>query len=282
MGTAAAVLLFVVPTPLTTRAEGVVSLPEYSRVRAGTDCFITDILVPSNSIVQTGEPLIRCEDPYLTAKVNVLEANLEEAQARYTAEPMQSRVQRDILREEVLSVAADLARERERITEFIVRSPNQGLFILPEADNLQGRFVTQGALLGYITGAADSTVVVVVGQSDIALVRERTKSIELRLAGNLNKIFTTAIERQVPAASDRLPSPVLGTSGGGTIPVAPDDPQKVQTLKKTFQFEFKLPLAKEQVKIGERAYALFDHGYEPIALQWYRSIRQLFLRQFHV
>jgi putative peptide zinc metalloprotease protein len=54
------------------------------------------------------------------------------------------------------------------------------------------------------------------------------------------------------------------------------------TLKKTFQFEFKLPLAKEQVKIGERVYALFDHGYEPIALQWYRSVRQLFLRQFHV
>ena len=282
MGTAAAVLLFVVPTPLTTRAEGVVSLPEYSRVRAGTDCFITDILVPSNSMVQTGDALIRCEDPYLMAKVNVLEANLEEAQARYTAEPLQSRMQRDILKEEMVSVTADLVRERERLSEFIIRSPNQGLFILPEADNLHGRFATQGALLGYIMGASDSTVVVVVNQSDIALVRERTKNVELRLAGNINKIYSTAIDRDVPAASDRLPSPVLGTAGGGTIPVAPEDPQKIQTLKKTFQFEFKLPLAKDQVKIGERAYALFDHGYEPIALQWYRSIRQLFLRQFHV
>jgi len=282
MGTAAAILLFVVPTPLTTRAQGVVSLPEYSRIRAGTDCFITDILVPSNSIVQTGDSLIRCEDPYLMAEVNVLEANLEEAQARYTAEPMQSRVQRDILKEELLSVTADVGRARERLTEFIMRSPNQGLFILPGSDNLPGRFVTQGALLGYIMGASDSTVVVVVSQSDIALVRERTKSVELRLAGNIKKIFATAVDRHVPAASDRLPSPVLGTAGGGTIPVAPDDPRKVQTLKKTFQFEFKLPLAKEQVKIGERVYALFDHGYEPIALQWYRSIRQLFLRQFHV
>lgn len=282
MASAAAVLLFIVPAPLTTRAEGVVSLPEYSRVRAGTDCFITEIIAPSTSMVQTGEPLIRCEDPYLSAEVSVLEANLAEAEARYKAEPMQSRVQRDILREEVQSVSADLSRVRERMGEFIMRSPSQGLFILPEADTIQGRFVSQGALLGYIMGAADSTVVVVVGQADIALVRERTKSVELRLAGNINRIYATPIDRHVPAAADRLPSPVLGTEGGGKIPVTPDDPQKIMTLKKTFQFEFKLPLAKEQVKIGERVYALFDHGYEPIALQWYRSIRQLFLRQFHV
>ncbi len=64
-----------------------------------------------------------------------------------------------------------------------VRSPNQGLFILPNGHNLPGRFAEQGALLGYIMGAADSTVVVVVSQSDIALVKEWTKGVELRLAG---------------------------------------------------------------------------------------------------
>ncbi len=280
--TAAAILLFAIPTPLKTRAEGVVSLPEQSRLRAGTDCFIKEIIIPDGTMVEEGDPLIRCEDPFLKAELKVLEANLEEAQARYNGEPMQSRVKREILRKEMGSVAVDLSRARERMAELVMHSPGSGLFILPQENSLTGRFVTQGALLGYIMGALKSTVVVVIDQTDITLVREKTRRVELRLAGSLDQIHITEIDRQVPAASDRLPSPVLGTPGGGSIPVNPEDPQGLQTLKKTFQFEFRLAIPKESIRVGERVYALFDHGYEPIALQLFRSVRQLFLSRFHV
>jgi len=278
----ALILLFVVPVPLRTSVQGVVSLPEYSRVRVGTDCFISEILVPDGTMVQSGDPLLRCEEPFLESEVRVLEANLKESEARYKAENLQSRVQRDILREKIISAKADLARTYERMDELIVVSPNQGLFVLPEAENLPGRFVKQGALLGYIMGASASTVVVVVSQSDIALVREHTTGVQLRLAGNLDKPFAASIDREIPAASDCLPSPVLGTTGGGCIPVDPADPKGIRTLTKTFQFEIKLPIDQTNSRIGERVYAMFEHGYEPIALQWYRSLRQLFLSRFHV
>ncbi|MCP4341532.1 MAG: PqqD family peptide modification chaperone, partial [Desulfobulbaceae bacterium] len=77
----AAILFLVVPIPLRTQVEGVVSLPEHSRVRVGTDCFIAEILAQNDTTVQSGDPLIRCEDPFLEAEVRVLEANLKEAQA---------------------------------------------------------------------------------------------------------------------------------------------------------------------------------------------------------
>ena len=120
------------------------------------------------------------------------------------------------------SASADLSRARERMDELLMSSPSSGLFILPEEDSLAGRFVTQGALLGYIMGVSDSMVVVVVDQSDISLVRENTRRVELRLAGSLSRLHTARIDRQIPAASDRLPSRVLGTAGGGAIPVNPD------------------------------------------------------------
>lgn len=281
-GALAAILLFAVPAPLRTRAEGVVSLPEHSRVRAGTDCFISEILVQDGTMVGSGDPLIRCEDPYIEAESRVLEADLAGARARHSAEPMQARVQREILKEEVTSVEAALTRVRERMDELIVHSPNRGRFVLPEAQNLIGRFVKQGELLGYIMGASEPTVIVVVNQADIALLRERTGKVELRLAGRLDVPLTAMIDREVPAASENLPSPVLGTTGGGSIPVDPADPEGLQTLKNTFQFEIKLPIGPEQVRIGERVYARLDHGSEPLALQWYRSLRQLFLRRFHV
>lgn len=282
MAIAAMILLFVVPVPLKTSAQGVVSLPEYSRVRVGTDCFVSEILVPDGTMVQSGTPLLRCEEPFLESEVRVLEANLKESEARYNAESLQSRVQRKILREEITSAKADLARANERKNELIVRSPNQGIFVLPGANNLPGRYVPQGTLLGYIMGASESVVVLVVGQSDIALIRERTTGVELRLVGDLDKPFTANIDRAIPAAIDSLPSPVLGTTGGGCIPVDPSDPKGVKTLTKTFQFEIKLPLDHNDSRIGKRVYAMFEHGCEPIALQWYRSLRQLFLSRFHV
>lgn len=277
-----AVMLFVIPASLKTSAQGFVSLPELSRVRAGTTCFISEVLGQDGTMVDAGNSLLRCEDPFLESEVRVLEANLAESEAKYKAEPLQSRAQREILKEEIASVSADLARALERRHELTIRSPSKGLLVLHEARNLPGRFVEQGTLLGYIMGTSESTVVVVVKQSDVALVRERTRSVKLRRAGNLDTPLTVTIDRAIPAASDLLPSPILGSTGGGNIPVNPSDPKGRQTLTQTFQFEIKLAIDQNNIRVGERIYALFDHGYEPLALQWYRSLRQLFLREFHV
>lgn len=274
--------LFVLPVPLRTQVEGVVSLPEYSRVMAGTDCFVTEILAPAESFVEKGQPLIRCEDHFLAAKLAVLMASRREAQAKYDAEPLRSRVQKEILKEEINSVDAELYRQNQRLQELTLYSPNQGEFVLPEAKTLVGRFINQGGLLGYIVGPSELKAVLVVEQSEVGLIREKTEGVELRLSGHLSKSIETSIRREVPAASDRLPSASLGTTGGGRIPVDPSDSGGTLTLTKIFQFEVALPLKKEDVRIGERVYARFDHGFEPLGLQWFRVLRKLFLRQFHV
>ena len=279
--TAVALLLFVLPVPLRTRTEGVVSLAEHSRVRAGADCFVRDLLAGDGAAVQRGEPLLACEDPYLEAEVRVLTANLEEARARYLAEPLQARNEREILAREIGAAEDALARAQERKAELTVRSPNSGVLVLPAADRLPGRYLRQGELLGYVRSAAPSLVQAVVSQADIALVRERTRRVELRLAGSPATVHTTAIDRQTPAAVDALPSPVLGTTGGGRIVVDPADPEGRRTLSRLFQVEISLPLTSDRVRIGERAHVLFDHGYEPLGRQWFRSVRQLFLRRFH-
>ncbi len=91
-----------------------------------------------------------------------------------------------------------------------------------------------------------------------------------------------AIVREVPAASDRLPSAELGSVGGGTFQVDPQDQQGTRTLDPVFQFDLSLPPDTEIGNAGGRVYVRFDHGTEPLAQQWYRSLRQLFLRQFTI
>ena len=200
---------------------------------------------------------------------------------RVTRAPPKSTGERDILAREISAAEDELARARERQGELTVRSPNSGVLVLPAADRLPGRFVRQGELLGYVRSAAPSLVKAVVSQADIALVRERTRRVELRLAGSPATVHTTAIDRETPAAVDTLPSAVLGTGGGGRIVVDPTDPEGRRTLSRLFQVEISLPLPSEGVRIGERAHVLFDHGYEPLGHQWFRALRQLFLRRFH-
>jgi putative peptide zinc metalloprotease protein len=116
----------------------------------------------------------------------------------------------------------------------------------------------------------------------MALVTERTKSVAIRLAEFPQAAFASQIERVVPSAGMHLPSRALGTNGGGAIPVDPTDPQGLRVLENIFQLDLSLPPASKTANIGGRVYARFEHGSMPLAFQWYRSLRQLFLRRFDV
>ena len=73
-----------------------------------------------------------------------------------------------------------------------------------------------------------------------------------------------------------MPSRVLGVAGGGAIAVQKDE-DGVTAIEKVFKVELALPANNQTSGVGERAYVRFDHGSEPLAQQWFRSIRQLLL-----
>jgi putative peptide zinc metalloprotease protein len=53
-------------------------------------------------------------------------------------------------------------------------------------------------------------------------------------------------------------------------------------LESLFQLDLSLPEEVKDPHIGGRVYVRFEHGSMPLAMQWYRSLRQLFLRKFYV
>ena len=87
----------------------------------------------------------------------------------------------------------------------------------------------------------------------------------------------SAVEREIPAATYRLPSKALAQEGGGVIQTDPFDKDGVRTRDQYFQFEVALPDTVDNTHIGQRVYVRFTHGYEPMAWQWYRAFEELFL-----
>jgi putative peptide zinc metalloprotease protein len=274
--------IFFVPVPFWTRVEGVVWLPEQSQVRAGIDGTIGQILATPDQRVIRGKPLFKSEDPFLHANVMVLESRLRESKARYDAARRSDRVQAEIIKKEISTIGAELERARDHIDKLVVQSPVDGIFIVPRAADLPGRFVRQGELLGYVADLWEANIRVVVSQADISLVRELTQSVEVRFSSRQGESVAALIEREVPAANFLLPSKAFGTAGGGRIPVDPLDERGTKALQKVFQLDIALIGGTAPRHLGERVHVRFDHGPKPLAHQWYRVGRQLFLGRFGV
>jgi putative peptide zinc metalloprotease protein len=274
--------LTLVPMPSWTRAEGVVWLPEQSRVRAQADGVVVRLRAAPDSRVGPGDTLIEMDDPALRHQVRLLEARRRELEARLTEAQISDRAGVQVVREEITVVEADLARARERLRSLTVRSAAAGRFVVPGAADLPGRFLRRGELIGYVTGSGQADVRVVVPQNDIGLVRSRTEAVELRLADWHAQALPSRIMRQVPAATERLPSAALGTAGGGLVPLDPSDGSQLKALEPVFIVDLTLPPTPAADYPGRRVEVRFDHGAEPLAAQWYRSLRQLFLSRFGV
>jgi putative peptide zinc metalloprotease protein len=276
-----AALLFAVPVPYATVAEGVVAVPERSAVRARTDGVVTALLAPAGGEVAAGRALFQLEDPLLPAAVAVLKAERAEMQLRLDAARVLDRVQTDMLAEQLNHLDATLALSEQHEDDLTLSSDAAGRFIVPGATDLVGRFVTHGDLLGYVVGSDDPVLRVVVPQADIDLVRQRPGAVEVRFAEDPLTIYRATIRREVPAADNETPSLALTSEGGGALALDPSGGGK-RTLERLFQLEVALEGGVPPPALGSRAYVRFSHGSEPIAGRLIRGLRQVFLSHFHV
>ena len=145
-----------------------------------------------------------------------------------------------------------------------------------------GRYLAKGELVGYVLQPETTIVRMVVFQEKADLIRERTTTITLREVGAISEVYQGIIIREVPLADNRLPSEVLSVTGGGAIAIDPQDSSGNRTFENMFQFDIVPSVPFSQFSIVSRVYLRFDLGKEPLAFQWMRSFRQLFLKRFNV
>jgi putative peptide zinc metalloprotease protein len=275
-------LLWLVPIPLWTRAEGIVSVPEESHLRAGADGFIKEIASAPGSLVKQGTPLVLTEDPTLRLKARVLQAQVRLLEARAHASRVENRVKWALTLEELSAVRAELEQVLQRVGELNIVSPASGTFVLTQAAaDLPERYLRRGEPIGYVLPARTATVRVLVSREDVDLVRTRTERVEVKVAGRLYDSYEATLRREVPAASNRVSNIALSSAGGGGAPLDPRQSKEPKMLDAWFAFELDLPRTPALV-MGEHVYVRFEHGTEPLAQRLYRSARQLFMRQFTV
>jgi putative peptide zinc metalloprotease protein len=267
------------PAGNSTYAEGVVSLPENAYLRAGTDGIVTRILREDGVRVESGETVLMLGNIELETRRDILLARLEVARARQKDSFLLDRTQSESLKARAATLEAELDDIEAQILSLQVSSAVPGVVCLPLASDLPGRFINRGEVIGYIADLDQVTARVVVHQSDIERIRRPSRTIEVKLSSRPGETHTARLIRELPQATDRLPSRLLGSGAGGDVAVDARDDAGVQTISNVFQVEIALPVKTASGKhIGQRVYVRFIHEPEPLGSQVLSWLSQIMLR----
>jgi len=278
----AALLLFALPLPYHTHADGVLWLPEQAILRAQSNGFARTLLAEPGTELRRGQPVLESVEPGLASRIDSQLAKLEETRVQYDAAWLVSPSRAQQLEQDLGRETAALARLQAEAEGLTLRSGVDGTLLLDRAVDLPGRWLRKGEVVGYVRSADAPLVRLVVPQSEIDAVRLDTRSVEVRLAQGLDGPWPAQIRRAVPAAARELPSAALGAKGGGDTLVDPRDEKGLMTLESVFEFELELPHEVPHDFLGGRVYVRFEHQAEPVGWRLWRATRRAFLSQFQV
>lgn len=277
-----AAALFVVPLPHHVRAQGIVWLPEEAILRAQVDGFVTATPAREGDRVATGDAAVILRHAETTAKVAEQEARLALAQARFDSVMVTQPALAARYQEEVGAEAAALERLRGDVADLVVRARVPGTLRLDRAQDLPGRFVHRGDMLGHVLAAGVPMVRVALPQSDVELQPAAVRTVEIRVVDQPDRAITGRLARATPKAGHDLPSAALGSTGGGRFTADPRDDKGATAMETLFQLDVEAPGETAIGPMGSRAYVALELAPEAIGWRWWRQLRRQFLSQLQV
>lgn len=275
-----ALLLFVVPLPHHTMATGVLWLPEHAIVRAESAGFVRQLLAQPGAALASGAAVADMVEPSLAARIAVQEAKADEVRAQYDAAWGTSQSKAQQLEQQLAREEASLERLRDDARRLTLRTHAAGTLLMQSPEDLPGRYLKQGDIVGYLRVPEAPLVRLVVPQSDVDAVRLDTRAVEIRRVQDTTTRLQATLARSTPGAAHQLPSPALGSKGGGPEQTDPRDDKGLTTLESVFEFELRLPADAPNDFLGSRVHVRFEHAPEPVAWRWGRALRRVFLSHF--
>lgn len=275
-----ALLLFVLPLPYHTLSTGVLWVPERAIVRAQSNGFIRELRARPGTLLAEGDPVLEMVAPELAARVAVQRAKLEELQAQYDAAWGTSQAKAQQIGQQVGREQAALARLENEASRLTLRAGMAGRLLLDRPDDLPGRYLKQGEVVGYLRVDASTLVRLVVTQAEVDRVRLDARGVEVRFPQDTSRRWPATLARATPAAIRELPSAVLGAQGGGPVVTDPRDEKGVTAVESVFEFELSLAEEVPHELLGSKVHVRIEHSPEPVGFRLWRALRRSFLSQF--
>lgn len=280
--TVALITVGLLPLPSSTRAEGIVWVPQQAQLFASNDGVIDAILVQVGDRVSAGQLVMQLRSPELATKIEVVKAQQAAARVQYTALRSTDSTAAKVMLSDLQMLDAELNDLKAQSAALNVAATTDGIFGVEKSGALIGKHVKQGELLAYVVNKREVLVKAVLPQRSIERMQDGVVYTRVRLSDAFGSVLVANLTRQTPAASNSLPSPALAYDGRSGIAVASQDNEELKTLENVFHIEIDLPSDIDIAGVGGRAYVTLQHKPESLGKRWWRSTRQLLLKQLTV
>jgi putative peptide zinc metalloprotease protein len=277
-------LLQFTPLPAHFRAPGVLRSPEESEVHNNTAGYLAEVLTKPGSTVTKGQPLLRIVNPELDLNLRSALATRDEIEAQILQAMEQQQANLRPLKSRLAAAQQNIARLENDRAELVIRAPQNGTWISPHIKDSLNRWLLRGADLGLVSDPAKFQFIAIVAQTDADRIFARPViGSEVRLRGQAHTTLQVAELKMIPGERRTLPTPALGWSGGGPIPVSQEDPDGRRTVEPFFEVRADLsPGAKAALLDGRLGEIRFDLPSEPLLPRWMRTLRQLLQQRYQI
>jgi putative peptide zinc metalloprotease protein len=276
--------LGMLPFPNRFRSPGLLEAVRYIRVVNHAPGLVSTLLVESGTWVETGTPLVKLENRELEIETKRTEAQKKEALALQMRAMSKAVEDLKPIQKRLESIEEKLKNLYQHKKDLIVRARQDGLWVVPVAEELEGKWVPKGSLLGEIIDNHAFRFSSVVSQDDAAnLFVDQIQKAEVRLYGQENKNLAVSHFKIIPFQHDQLPSAALGWMGGGEVAVSLTDDTGIQASEPFFLIFAEIEPSQETLFLHGRSGKIrFSLAKEPLAVQWGRGFRQLLQKRYQI
>ncbi|ASJ70404.1 HlyD family efflux transporter periplasmic adaptor subunit [Granulosicoccus antarcticus] len=272
-----AVPVIAIPLPSSTRAEGILWVPEQAEIYASEQGQLIRWFVVNGERVVKGQHLMQLASPELTIELQRYESSialleLQHAALRSASPELAAKRKVEIEQQRVIAV-----RLQKRIEALNVYATHAGRIAFDQNKLLTGQHIEQGQLLLYLIEEDALVVRAVVDQRQLGRVENGVIKANVRLAADITTSLPATLSRQVPAANNRLPSLALANAGFGGIDMESRQAD-AKTREQIFHLELTLAPTMGEQGLGGRAFITLQHPAETLGKRWWRGSRQLFIK----
>lgn len=277
-------LLAVIPFPNRFRAPGIMEAVNHLVVVNDADGYVDAVLVPSDTVVEPGTPLLRMSNYELDLEIESAKAQIDEAkalemrarsQAIADLEPIQKRM------DTLTKTLDELLQQRESL---VVKAKQHGTWVSPKSDELVGAWLSRGTQVGEIADGGSFKFSAVAAQDEAAdLFVNQINKAEVRVFGQGGENISVDEFHIIPYQQERLPSAALGWFAGGEVAVAGSDKSGLKTVEPFFLIIASLHDNPDVDFVHGRSGKLrLSLPWKPLLFQWWHKLRQLLQRRYQI
>lgn len=278
-------VVLMVPVRDAIRAPGVLEAVTHSQVVTEVSGVLREVRVKDGGFVHQGDVLVVLHNHELALDIEAVRQRLQEIIVTRDLALEGSPVEVEALNKTLRATQDKLDLLLMRQSLLVVRARHDGLWTGAQLHLRLGNWMGRGAPLGEISENSHMRFSAVVSQEQAdALFRDSLQGAEIRLNGQESHVI--AVERLVllPYQRRTLQTQALGWSGGGSVPVTPDDPKGLTTMDPYYEVLATLQSPPGDVwsMNGLTGWLRVPLQAKPLAERWYKGWRQLVQKRYQM